>query len=54
MDAKLRRRDQNLEDALQQRDDEWKSKLEKKRKIIEWRTQGKGEKFHFRPNENGQ
>ena len=33
MDAELRRRDQNLEDALKQRDEEWKSKLEKKKRI---------------------
>ena len=33
MDAELRRRDQNLEDALKQRDEEWKSKLEKKKEF---------------------
>ena len=32
MDAELRRSDQNLEEAFKLRDEEWKSKLEKKRK----------------------
>ena len=34
MDAKLRRRDQNLEDALKQRDEEWKSKMEQREKEL--------------------
>ena len=30
MDAELRRRDQNLEEALKQRDEEWRAELKKK------------------------
>ena len=40
MDAELRRTDHNLEEALKQRDEEWRAKLEKKGYIMENSNKG--------------
>ena len=45
MDAKLKRRDQNLKEALRQRDEEWESKWETKEKELSEELEARDDAF---------
>ena len=45
MDAELRRKDQNLEDALKQKDEEWNNKLEHREKELSEELKAKERAF---------